>query len=55
MTVWVSGESDFEVLRRSDGKDVFFRHEESFAIGAPRLEDAFNAFVVSMKHPDAKA
>jgi hypothetical protein len=55
ISVWVSGESDFEVLRRSDGKHVFFRHEESFAIGAPSLENAFNAFVESMKYPDDKA
>jgi hypothetical protein len=55
ISVWVSGESDFEVLRRSDGKHAFLHHEESFAIGAPSLENAFNAFIERMKHPDDKA
>jgi hypothetical protein len=50
--VWVSGEIDLEVLRISDGKNVLVRHEKVSNLDAPSLQDAFNEFVKSMKHPD---
>jgi hypothetical protein len=46
IVVWVSGEIDFEVLRRSDGEGVLLRHETE-----PSLESAFNTFLASMVHP----
>jgi hypothetical protein len=50
--VWVSGEIDLEVLRISDGNNVLVRHEKVSSLDAPSLQDAFNEFVKSMKHPD---
>ena len=49
--VWVSGEIDLQVLQRSDGKDVLFRHEKVSTLNAPSLQDAFKEFVKSMTHP----
>ena len=49
--VWVSGEIDLEVLRISDGNNVLVRHEKVSNLDAPSLQDAFNEFVKSMKHP----
>jgi hypothetical protein len=50
--LWVSGEIDFQVLRVSDGKTVFIRHEKVSDLNAPFLERAFNDFLQSMTHPD---
>jgi hypothetical protein len=47
--IWVSGEADFQVLRRSDGKDVMVRHEHVPTLTL--LDGAFNAFLASMAHP----
>jgi hypothetical protein len=48
---WVSGEIDFQVLRVSDGKDVFLHHEKVSSLGAPSLEIAYSDFLRSMTHP----
>ena len=49
---WVSGEIDFEVLRRSDGKNVFLHHEVVSNLSASSLERACDKFARSMMHPD---
>lgn len=52
INVWVSGEADFEVLRRSDGKHAFLRHEVVSSLSAPLLETAYDHFLRKMTHPD---
>ena len=54
IVVWVSGEIDFEVLRRSDGEGVLFRHEQVSTLTEPSLESAFNTFLASMVHPHSQ-
>lgn len=41
---WVSGEFDFEALRVSDGKDIFWRHVKVSVVG-DELEDAYADFI----------
>jgi hypothetical protein len=49
---WVSGEIDFQVLRVSDGKDVFLHHEIVSNFNANSLKRACDEFTRSMTHPD---
>jgi hypothetical protein len=51
--VWVSGEIDFEILRRSNGKGVLFHHEDVTDLAESTLEEAFQAFLKGMTNPDA--
>ena len=48
ISVWATGEFDFEVLRRSDGEFIFFRHESTKTLEAPVLDYAYDEFVRSM-------
>src|SRR6266704_3267193 len=48
---WVSGEIDFQVLRASDGKGVFLRHEVVPSLNAPSLGNTYNDFLRYMPHP----
>ncbi len=47
---WVSGEFDFEVVRVSDGKDIFWRHVDVSAVGA--LEAVYAEFIREMLGAD---
>ena len=51
IVVWVSGEIDFEVLRRSDREYILFRHEQISTLDEPSLESAFEVFLKSMVRP----
>jgi hypothetical protein len=42
---WVNGLFDFEVYRVSDGKQVYFRHEEVSRIDSPSLQAALEEFL----------
>jgi len=53
ISAWVSGQVDFEVLRRSDGEYAFFHHESISSLGSPTLESAFDEFLRTMMHPEA--
>jgi hypothetical protein len=55
ISIWVSGEIDFEVLRRSDAKMVFFQHESVRSLNSAVVERGFEAFVRSMADPDDSA
>jgi hypothetical protein len=48
VSVWASGEIDFEVLCRKDGAYVFFRHEMVSRMNEPVLEKALDGFFQSM-------
>jgi hypothetical protein len=50
---WVSGEFDFEVVRVSDGSDVFWRHVAVSALGD--LEAPYSDFIRSLLGQDADA
>jgi len=52
INAWVSGEIDFEVLRREDGTDVLFRHEEVSRMDEPALQEAYADFLRRMLNPD---
>ena len=50
---WVSGEFDFEIVRPSDGKQLFFRHLEVSSVDA--LEPTYVDFLrqlLSIAEPD---
>lgn len=47
ITAWVSGEFDFEVLRVSDGKNVFMHHAKVEAIG--QLEPEYLNFIRALE------
>jgi len=49
---WVSGEIDFQVLRASDGKDIFIHHQKVSSLSEPSLESAYKDFLQKMTHPD---
>jgi len=51
ISAWVSGEFDFQVLRRSDGSDVLMRHDHVPSLDAPSLEATYVHFLRMMKHP----
>ena len=44
---WVSGLFDFEVVRISDGKDIFFEHAKVSKVGD--LEPAYSKFVQAVR------
>ena len=46
---WVSGEFDFEALRTSDGKDIYWRHVEVSSLD--ELEGAYADFLKIMQDP----
>jgi hypothetical protein len=50
--VWVSGETDFEVVRISDGEGVLFHHEKVSTLADQALDRAFDAFLKAMTNPD---
>jgi hypothetical protein len=52
IVVWVSGEVDFEVLRRSNGEEVLVRHEKVSTLTESSLESAFDVFLLSMTRPE---
>lgn len=52
INAWASGEIDFEVLRREDGTDVLFRHEEISRLDDLSLEEAYADFLRRMLNPD---
>lgn len=47
---WVSGDFDFEVVRISDGKDLFWRH-----VHASNVEDLENTFLDFVRHLQIQA
>jgi hypothetical protein len=51
IVMWVSGETDFEVLQVSDGKLVLFRNVIVRNFDDPSLECAYADFIKSMKWP----
>jgi hypothetical protein len=46
---WVSGEFDFEAVRVSDGKDIFWRHVNVATVD--ELEDAYTDFLRHLQNP----
>jgi hypothetical protein len=52
INAWVSGEVDFEVLRREDGTDVLFRRSKVSRMDEPALERAYSDFLRFMLNPD---
>jgi hypothetical protein len=54
ITVWVTGEFDFEVLYASDGEYAFYRHETVIDLEAPELNEARQAFLKNMANPDER-
>jgi hypothetical protein len=52
--IWMTGETDFEVLRMSDGEFILFRHEHVETLESPVLGDAFKEFVRSMMVPNSE-
>jgi hypothetical protein len=52
INAWAAGHFDFEVLRRADGKDVFFRHEKVLSVHELGLESAYADFLRHMLNPD---
>src|ERR1039458_9621416 len=48
ITVWVSGEVDFEVLRRSDGKHIRMFHEQVSTLADSALDQAVDGFMDGM-------
>ena len=53
--IWMTGETDFEVLRMSDGELIFFRHEYVVALEDPVADDAFHEFVRNMMVPNGES
>jgi hypothetical protein len=51
IAMWVSGETDFEVLERSDGKLVLFRNVVVKSFDDPSLAAAYGDFIKSMEKP----
>jgi hypothetical protein len=49
ISIWVSGEVDFEILRVSDGQTIYSRHESILTLSSTLLEDAFTEFARGMK------
>jgi hypothetical protein len=47
---WVSGEFDFEVVRVSDGKDIFWRHVNVSAVDG--LDGVYSEFIREMLGAD---
>ena len=51
INIWVSGEIDFEVIRRSGYSFAFFRHEDVSSMADPRLVDIYHEFLQRMLQP----
>jgi hypothetical protein len=49
ISFWATGEVDFEVLRRSDGKFALFRHESVPSLQTAELDYAYDEFVNAMR------
>jgi len=45
---WISGEIDFEIVRISDGKMIFFQHVKVSSIEDPTLDGAYSKFLKNM-------
>jgi hypothetical protein len=48
ISAWVSGEVDFEVLRRANGEDLFQHHESVSTFTSQALEYAYDSFLKHM-------
>jgi hypothetical protein len=48
ITMWMTGETEFEVLRTSDGTDAFLRHVSVANLRDGELQDAFSEFIQNM-------
>jgi len=48
ISAWVSGEVDFEVLRRSNEEDLFQHHESVSSFTSRALDYAYDAFLKHM-------
>ncbi|HXE08387.1 MAG TPA: hypothetical protein VN612_10845 [Acidobacteriaceae bacterium] len=55
ISAWVSGEIDFHVLRRSDGKNVMMEHLDVESLADPMLDHVFEKFLQTMANPDKAA
>lgn len=51
INAWASGEFDFEALRGSDGKDIFWRQAKVSSVN--ELEDTYAAFLRTLQNPGA--
>lgn len=51
ISAWVSGEIDFQVLRRESGEDVLFWHVTVSKLHTPDLERAYADFLRLMLNP----
>jgi hypothetical protein len=51
ISVWATGEFDFEVLHTNTGEFAFFRHESAVDLTDTKLLEAYKAFVKSMANP----
>lgn len=52
INAWVTGEFDFEAIRKEDGKDLLFRHEKVDALEDSRLESAYEEFFSKVRRPE---
>jgi len=50
IVIWVSGEAEFQILRRSDGTDVMVHHEHVPLLAA--LDNSYGNFLSTMTNPD---
>jgi hypothetical protein len=55
INAWVSGEIDFQVLRRETGEDVLIKHAKVSKMDGPDLEGAYADFLRLMLNPDSGA
>ncbi|WP_041598176.1 immunity protein TriTu family protein [Granulicella tundricola] len=55
ISVWATGEFDFEVLHTSNGEFAFFRHQSTVDLADVALLEAYRAFLKSMADPGARS
>lgn len=55
INAWVSGEIDFEVLRKDNGEDILFRNAKVSKMDGHDLEGAYADFIRLMLNPDSAA
>jgi len=48
ISIWISGEVDFEVLSTGDSNFAFFRHEKISSLNDPSLQSAYQEFLKIM-------
>jgi hypothetical protein len=48
ISVWMTGEIDFEILCRTDAQLIFFRHESVENFQIPELDIAYEEFIQNM-------